>query len=205
MSKFNSYAVRLNKAAKDAFGEYKTVEKAYQKAEDWRKNLPWNATAEEKTIAEASAIEARKNLKKAQEALFACADSLKGIRGELAEALGNAYRANPEDIDPNTMELLKSGILTPAEYVNLANKAIANGNNTMLRMIGSYAEKVAQDTREAAERGALLTVADRAKNSTGAAELETFDNLVNTFTRCANNPAMIDYWDGLTEAAIDAF
>ena len=140
MSKFNSYARRLNEAAKNAFEKYKKAEKVYQAAEDRRRNMPWNATAEDKTIAEARLIEARNDLKKAQEALSSVAGELKGIRGELAESLGRAFTANPEDIDPNTMELLKSGILTPAEYVKLANGAISSGNNTMLRVIGSYAD-----------------------------------------------------------------
>lgn len=208
MSKFNSYAKRLNEAAKTAFEKYKKAEKAYQAAEDRRRNMPWNATQEDKTLAEAGLIEARNNLKKAQETLSSVAVELKGIRGELAESLGRAFTANPEDIDPNTMELLRSGILTPAEYVKLANGAISSGNNTMLRLIGSYAEKYGNENREALsldERGALYGVASRAKGSTGAAELGTFDNLVNTFERCANNPAMIDHWDELTQGTIEAF
>ena len=209
MSKFNSYARRLNEAAKNAFEKYKKAEKVYQAAEDRRRNMPWNATAEDKTIAEARLIEARNDLKKAQEALYSVTSELKGIRGELAEALGRAYTANPEDIDPNTMELLKSGILTPAEYVKLANGAISSGNNTMLRLIGSYAEKLANDLQgnkdAMTERGTLYSVSSRAKGSTGAAELGTFDNLVNTFERCANNPRMIDNWDELTQGTIEAF
>lgn len=205
MSKFNSYAKRLNEAAKEAFEKYKKVEKAYQAAEDRRRNMPWDATTEDKTLAEARLIEARKDLKKAQEALFACKDSFKGIRGELAEALGTAYRANPEDIDPNTMELLKAGILTPAEYVDLANRAIKSGNNTMLRVIGSYADKLDKGTLSLEEKGALFAVADKARTSTGADELGRFDVLLETFSRCANNPGIIDRWDELTQENVETF
>ena len=208
MSRFNSYAKRLNEAAKEAFEEYAKAEKVYQAAEYNKRKMAWNATAEDKTIAEAQLIKARNELKKAQGAMISATGTMKGIRGELAEALGRAYTANPEDINPNTMELLRSGILTPAEYVKLANGAISSGNNTMLRLIGSYAEKYGNENRDALtmdERGALYSVVSRAKGSTGAAELEAYDNLVYTFERCANNPHMIDKWDELTQGAIEAF
>ena len=209
MSKFNSYAKRLNEAAKTAFEKYKKAEKAYQAAEDRRRNMPWDATQEQKLLADADVVRAKEDLKAAKEAFTAGRREMDSIRGELAKDLKRAYTANPEDIDASTMELLKSGILSPSEYIDLANRAINNGNNTMLRIIGSHAEKVAeglQNDRSAMEtRGALLTIATRAKNSTGAAELEAYDNLVNTFDRCTNNPAMIDHWDGLTQQYVDSF
>ena len=205
MSKFNSYARRLNEAAKEAFEKYKKAEKAFNGAEDRRRNMPWNATAEEKTLAEARLIEARKDLQEAQKVLASSLENMKGIRGELVKDLGTAYRANPEDIDPNTMELLKSGILTPAEYVDLANRAINGGNNTMLRVIGSYADKLEKDSLSLEDRGALYAVVNKAKTSTGADELGRFDVLMETFSRCANNPLMIDHWDELTQENVETF
>lgn len=205
MSKFNSYAKRLNEAAKEAFEEYRKAEKAYNAAEARRKGLPWNATAEEKTLADARTIEARNNLKEAQKVLASSMGTMNGIRGELVKALGDAYRANPEDIDPNTMELLKAGILKPAEYVDLANRAIASGNNTMLRVIGSYADGLNKDAYSLEDRSALQAVAHRAKTSTGESELERFDVLVETFSKCVNNPLMIDHWDALTQENIETF
>lgn len=205
MSKFNSYAKRLNTAAKEAFEKYKKAEKIYQAAENAKRNAPWDTTQERRTLLEARLIETRNDLKKAQAEMSSSLETLKAIRGELVEDLGNTYQANPADIDPNTMELLKSGILTPAEYVNLANQAGKNGNNTMLRIIGSYAEKIAQETRNQEERGALFTIAQRAKTSTGAEELGRFDALVDTFKRCTNNPDMIGYWDELTRENIETF
>lgn len=208
MSKFNSYAKRLNEAAKEAFEKYQKAEKAYQAAEQARTRLPWNATQEQKTLAEARIIEARNDLKKAQEAFTAGRTVMDGARAELVKDLGRAYTANPEDIDPNTMELLKSGILTPGEYVKLANGAISSGNNTMLRLIGSYAEKYGEANREALsmeERGALYGVSSRAKGSTGAAELSNYDTLVSIFDRCANNPGIINRWDELTSEMVENF
>ena len=130
---------------------------------------------------------------------------MNGIREELVKDLKKAYTASQEDIDPNTMELLKSGILSPGEYVDLANRAIASGNNTMLRVIGSYADKLDKDAYSPEDRGALQTVAYRAKTSTGASELERFDVLVETFSRCVNNPLMIGSWDALTQENIETF
>lgn len=207
MSKFNSYAKRLNEAAKEAFEKYQKAEKALQALEAQR--LPWDATQEQKTLFEARKIEARNNLKTAKEALYAGRRTMDGIRGELVKDLGRAYTANPEDIDPNTMELLKSGILTPGEYVDLANRAINNGNNTMLRVIGSYAGKLANelqnDKNAMQDRGTLYNIASRAKGSTGAAELEAYDAMVSIYDRCTNNPHMIGHWDELTQTTVENF
>lgn len=208
MSKFNSYAKRLNEAAKEAFEKYQKAEQVYKAAEQERIRLPWNATQEQKTLAEARLIDARNDLKKAQEAFSAGRSVMDGARKELVKDLERTYTANPEDIDTNTMELLKSGILTPGEYVKLANGAISSGNNTMLRLIGSYAEKYGNENREALsldERGALYGVSSRAKGSTGAAELSNYDTLVNIFDRCANNPSIINRWDELTGKMIENF
>lgn len=209
MSKFNSYAKRLNDAAKTAFEKYQKAEKVYLAAQDRRRNLPWNATRDDKTVADAAIIQAEEALNAAKGAFTAARQEMANIRGELANDLKKAYTANPEDIDSNTMELLKSGILSPDEYVALANRAISNGNNTMLRIIGNHAEKVAdglRDDQKATEtRGALYAISSRAKDSTGSAELEAYDSLVSTFDRCSNNPAMINHWDGLTQTVVDSF
>ena len=209
MSKFNSYARRLNEAAKEAFEKYQKAEKVYNEALARRVNAPYNETRDEKTIVEARIIEARNNLDKAKEALHEGRRTMESIRGELIKDLGRAYTANPEHVDPNTMELLKSGILSPGEYVDLANRAINNGNNTMLRIIGSYAEKLANDLQgnknATNERGLLYSVSSRAKGSTGAAELESYDTLVSVYDRCTNNPGIINRWDELTQGTIEAF
>ena len=132
------------------------------------------------------------------------------MRGELAAEIESAYSVDPAQLDNNTLELLKSGILSGSEYAKLLNAAQAAGNPTMVRLIGKYAQdaadaaatKYGQSDRAAAE---LRAVAYQSKANTGSAHLEAFDYLADVYRRCTNNPAMIGHWDELTAEAVQNF
>ena len=66
------------------------------------------------------------------------------LRRQLEAAIAEKYAANPSDVDPNTLTLLQSGILTPPEYVRLFNRATSS---TMRRLIGKYAGEAAKMNR----------------------------------------------------------
>lgn len=217
MSNFNSYARKLDAIAKTAFEEYKKAEATYKKAEAKAKEYPPRNGyidadyAAKQARAQADFLEAkaafentRRNFGKAQ------APAIKELRNELAEAVQTTYSIDPAQLDNNTLELLKSGIMTASEYAKLMSDAQAAGNPTMVRMIAKYAEdaaaKVGEKYGQSDEQAkALRNVAYQSKAYTGSAYLETFDSMADAFNRCAHNAAMIDHWNELTGETIESF
>ena len=53
------------------------------------------------------------------------------------------YTANPDAIDPNAVELLKTGVLGAYDFCSLADKHA--DNPTMLRIIEKYAKEAANN------------------------------------------------------------
>lgn len=108
-------------------------------------------------------------------------DRVKELRGQLADHLNEHYAANPDRLDTKTMQLLDSGICTPDELLSLAERH--QDCPTMVRIIGSYADKMIQDRGKMRryEVDALQTVrgyATAAKN--GDREMAIFDAAVST-------------------------
>ena len=217
MSKFNSYARKLDDIAKEAFTEYRTAYAAMKKAEQRAKEYPHktgNVIAEyavksaraqaDYTEAKAAYDKARRNFGAAQE------KAIKDLRSELAAALDDAYSADPAALDSNTLELLKSGIMSASEYAKLMSAAQAAGNATMVRLIGKYAMDAADETAakygqndpKAAE---FRRVSHISRAFTGSTYLNNFDYITDVFRRCTRNPAMIDRWGDLTGDAVENF
>ena len=216
MSKFNSYAKRLDEQAKAAFKAFRDAEAAYKKAEAKAKEYPprngfvdANYTAKS-ARAQADFLEAKQAFDAARRAFRDSDTQFNGMRRELAAAIDDAYSADPAQLDGNTLELLKSGILNGSEYAKLLNEAKAANNPTMVRMIGKYAadaaaargEKYGQNDEQA--RAMRLTEYE-SRNFTGGDRLEAFDNMVSLYHRCTNNPAMIDHWDEFTAETVENF
>lgn len=106
---------------------------------------------------------------------------VKELRGQLADHLNKHYAASPDKLDADTMQLLGSGICTPDELVSLVERH--QDCPTMVRIIGSYADKMIQDRGKMRqdEVAALQTVrgyATAAKN--GDREMTIFDTAVST-------------------------
>ena len=102
-------------------------------------------------IAQARLEVARADLREAQDA---CRNAywemmdgynarVKELRGQLANHLNKHYAASPDKLDAATMQLLGSGICTPDELVSLVERH--KNCPTMVRIIGSYADKMIQD------------------------------------------------------------
>lgn len=212
MSKYNSYAARMNDLAKENFSAFLKAKAELEAAERHYKDNQrprgiWNADAEKiarVARAEADYAEKKAAYEAARRKFEGSADGLRGIRSELAKAIDADNMANPDDLDGNTLELLKSGILKPSEYGSLLDKF--SGNATMSRMIGSYAEaRAKEDGRSAEDRAALSYVAHNAQQATGGDRLEAFDVLSDVYRRCTRNPALIGHWDELTADVIERF
>ena len=63
------------------------------------------------------------------------------IRSEMKTAYSARRGLSPSEVDPNTLELLKIPDIKPSELRALAERAIAEGNSTMLRIITSEAKR----------------------------------------------------------------
>ena len=61
----------------------------------------------------------------------------KELRKGLEKAVQKDGLANPEAIDANALELLKSGVLTVEDYSAFSEKY--SGNSTMLKLVAKYA------------------------------------------------------------------
>lgn len=216
MSKFNQYARKADQIAKAAFEEYRKAEAAYKKAEEQARQYPQrggmvNAEYAAKSArAHADLIDAKEALRRAQTAFTGHNKEFADIRKELVAAVNEEYSANPDMLDASTLELLKSGILKPSEYTRLMNKAQAENNYTMARMISKYAgdaaaergNKYGQNDEQARTLRAISYTANRMN---GNEYIQNFDYMAEAYKRTANNPAMIDSWGELTSRTVEEF
>lgn len=216
MSRFNSYARKLDEQAKAAFKAYRDAEAAYKKAEAKAKAYPQrngfvNADYAAKCArAQADFLEAKQAYETARRTFRDSDTQFNAMRKELAAAIDDAYSADPAQLDSNTLELLKSGILTGSEYTKLLEQAKAASNATMVRMIGKYAGDAAKARGEShgmndREAQALRVAEYNSRSYTGGDRLEAFDNMVSLYHRCTNNPGMIDHWDEFTAETVENF
>ena len=216
MSKFNSYAKKLDEQARTAFKAYRDAEAAYKKAEQKAREYPQrngmvNADYAAKSArAQADFLEAKQAYETARRTFRESDTQFNAMRRELAAAIDDAYSADPAQLDTATLELLKSGILTGSEYAKLLEQAKAASNPTMVRMIGRYAGEAAKARGEShgmndREATALRMAEYNSRSYTGGDRLQAFDNMVELYHRCTNNPAMIDHWDRFTAETIEKF
>lgn len=216
MSKFNSYAKKLDEQARAAFKVYRDAEAAYKKAEQKAREYPQrngmvNADYAAKSArAQADFLEAKQAYETARRTFRESDTQFNAMRRELAAAIDDAYSADPAQLDTATLELLKSGILTGSEYAKLLEQAKAASNPTMVRMIGRYAGEAAKARGEShgmndREATALRMAEYNSRSYTGGDRLQAFDNMVELYHRCTNNPAMIDHWDEFTAETVENF
>lgn len=216
MTQFNSYARTLDEAAKASFAEFRTIEKAYRDAEAKMREYPPRhgvvdaIYAAKSASAKADFEETKAAYMKAKRAFEESGSQFKDMRNELAAKIDAAYMADPAQLNPYTLELLKSGILKSNEYAKLLSDAKASKNATMVRIIGSYADKASIDVANKYGQGdkeakALRVVVHESQTYTGADRLEAFDTMISIYNRCTRNPAMIDKWDFLLSETIKNF
>ena len=215
MSQFNKFAQQVNDVAQGAFEQIQAAEKAYKDAESkYNANKrpargAWNADAA--TMAKVARIEADYHEKKdAYDKLRrnlpdqVHSEAAK-IRRELETAVNDFYAADPAALDANTMELLKSGILRPAEYARLFDAADQANNATMVRIIAQYADNAAANAKSDEEARQLRYIGSRGRNVNGKHYMDAFDAMADTLERCIRNTGLIKMWDELTGSTRDNF
>lgn len=216
MSKFNDYARRLDTLARENFQKYTNAEEEYKRTRSAADMFPKKSiTSAEYEAKRARAIadfkEAEQAFKNVREEYAATLNEVAQIRTELVNAIEEDHIVDPAQLDNATVELLKSGILKPADYVKIMDEAKNSGNHTMIRLITKYAEDASKalensgmEQRKYLEsRACLNNVITAGRTDDGREYLEAFDFLADAYRRSVNNPAMIPYWDKLTAYAVE--
>lgn len=204
MSDFMKYFREFDSMAKENFEAYKKAEKKLNKAKEqadlYRKGSGYNAETKAKEYrAQADLAEAQQEYEVALKAFKATTGNTKAIRERLEAALEEEYSVRPDKVDAVALELMKSGIMESADYRHLLEAAKKDGNHTMMRLIGKYAND-ASDARTKThgatdpEATKLRILAIEGNTANGKEYLDSFDSMNNIYTRCTENTAMIDHW-----------
>ena len=224
MSKYNEYAQRLDVAFKTAREEYmeawnqlQAAQKAERDAQAWRAETYRGENDLRRQRAKAELLEAEHTFKATESRVWAEFDRQnEAIRRELESDVRASSTVDPDAIDANALELLKSGILTADDVFSLVNKYDANV--TMLRLISKHAKELADDKNtDAKTRGQLYVLCSQignGKNST----MRNFSDLVEISNYCsgrggggtqrttpAHTVAMAGEWEELASTAVENF
>lgn len=216
MSKFNTYAQRVDSMAREVFAEYTEAKSAFDTAEKRHRDLPQRSGfvpadyAAKSARAYADFVEAKKKLDDVKRSMAMKINEVESIGRELAEAVDHDCSVDPAQMDMATVELLKSGIMRPAEYAKLLQDAQNACNTTMVRIVARYAETAAAEAAERYGQGdrqavELRAVAHQGNANSGRAQLDMFNVLYDAFKRTMNNPAMIPKWNELTAPIVNQF
>lgn len=224
MSQYNKYAQRLDTAFKTAREEYmeawnqlQAAQKANTDAQAWRAETYRGENDLRRQRAKAELLEAEHTFKATESRVWAEFDRQKeAIRRDLESDVRASSTVDPDAIDANALELLKSGILTADDVFSLVNKYDANV--TMLRLISKHAKELADDKNtDAKTRGQLYVLCSQignGKNST----MRNFSDLVEISNYCsgrggggtqrttpAHTVAMAGKWEELASTAVENF
>lgn len=224
MSKYNQYAQHLDTAFKMAREEYmnawnnlQAAQKANTDAQAWRAETYRGENDLRRQRARAQLLEAEHTFRATESRVWAEFDRQKeAIRRELESDVRASSTVDPDAIDANALELLKSGILTADDVFSLVNKYDANV--TMLRLISKHAKELADDKNtDAKTRGQLYALCSQignGKNST----MRNFDDLVEISNYCsgrggggtqrttpAHTTAMSQKWEQLSGDIVSNF
>ena len=211
MSRFNSYAKRMNEIANAAFAEYREKEAAVKSAESRynaypRRNGADPAYMAKSARAEADLAEARNAFDQMRRHLFDDKRrEIAAVRAELEKAVFDAFAADPKSVDSNTLALMNSGILTAAEYNRLIDASTAAGNHTMVRLLAQCAKDRADKVNDSDTAREYRLVAQKGKGANGREFLEAFDYMGDVFNRCERNFSLAGKWDELTADVVENF
>lgn len=225
MSQYNKYAQRLDTAFKTAREEYmeawnqlQAAQKANTDAQVWRAETYRGENDLRRQRAKAELLEAEHTFKATESRVWAEFDRQKeAIRRDLESDVRASSTVDPDAIDANALELLKSGILTADDIFSMVNKY--DSNLTMLRLISKTAKELADDKQhtDTKTRGLLYTLCNQignGKNST----MRNFDDLVEISNYCsgrggggtqrttpAHTVAMAGKWEELSGNTVENF
>ena len=96
------------------------------------------------------------------------------VRKEVEKRFYNRYHATPAALDMQTLELLKSGILSDSELLHLAETF--DGNSTMQRICGKYMEQSSNRNTQTLGRALQMNASDP--------HLRCIDSIIEVGTHC---------------------
>ena len=135
------------------------------------------------------------------------------IRAELEQAVRAANIANPDAIDNNALELMKTGVLSPADYSAFMERF--DSNPTMLKLVGHYAAEAAKTTDSRREAAALNAIALDCQSGESAV-MRAWDSISAISDSCGDGDgyrskspgvivSMSEKWDDLAGEAVENF
>ena len=211
MSKFNHYIRQINDIAAEAFDEYSAAKNAVDAAESKRNAYPRKNGLGAEYNAKSARYEADYEEAKAtleafkRNGFYNHRKRMGEVRKEFVAAVESHFTADPAALDMATLELLKSGILKPAEYNRLMDKAINDNNHTMARLIGQHAKAAAENAGDRDTATALRSVSYKSNGMNGSNYVEAFDFVTSLYDRCSRNPALYSKWNELAGEVIENF
>lgn len=223
MSRYNHFARDLDiafRAARDEYAAaYDNLEQARQADTDAKAWRP-NDNEEDKRLRIATAAlelnKANAAFKIAEARIWPEFDAkCKELRKELEKDVQKNSLANPDAIDANALELLKSGALTVEDYYSFAERYESNA--TMLRVISKYALDASENADDTKDAVALRILSDNCKTGMGTV-LRAWNELEGLAGYCSgrggsrNAPTSPDFaismgkwWEELAGQSIENF
>lgn len=205
---------KIDELTKETFEEVQRIEQGLKDAEKRRKETPVMNGLGAAYTAKAQAAEAkyREALEEYNRMRFRLPDTamrkMEQLRGEYLAELEKKHRIDPAKLDLAALELLKSGIMRPADYKAMLESAQRAGNDTMTRMVSKFAREAADAIEKKngprdPDAQALRYVHYAGRNDPVEASLQNFDQIADAFRRCVNNPALIPRWEELEGAVLE--
>ena len=182
MSKFNIFAKRLDEAFRKSCSEYNAafhaLECAQQASRDANAWKPGDSAEEKQASIDYAAVKLHDAEATFSEVSARIWDNFKTtrhtIRAELEQAVRTADIVNPDAINNTAVELMKTGVMTSADYAAFVKKY---GNNpTMLRLISHYSAAAAK-AQDGSSEAAALNAISNACQSWKDEILQKFDDL----------------------------
>ena len=212
MSKYNYFAKALDAAFKVARQEYVEAWSKFQAAQ----NARGQGDAMQRQRAELKYQQAELDFKEAEARIWPEFNRRRAeLRIKLERELRGDNAANPDAIDPNGMELLKSGILSADDFYSLVEKY--DDNPTMLRFVARYAKEAADDMdrTQAKDRGALYQLAQVCSQGQGRT-MRAWDDLSHIVDYCSGQArgrrdtpthtiSMGKWWEQLSGEIVENF
>ena len=222
MSQFNIYARKLDTAFKEARSEYNTAFRALQEAQQASRDAnAWRPgdSAEEKQVRTARAAlklhDAEATFNEVSARVWGDFKTTRRmLRADLEQEVRAANLANPDAIDSNALELLKSGVLTSDDYAAFMEKY--DSNPTMLKLLAHYAVEAAKATDSRREAATLNAISIDFQIGQSAV-LRAFDDICKISDYCRGEKHVGDQirpeyavnmssrWEELTSEVVENF
>lgn len=209
MGKYSVYAVQLDHAFKEARTKWTEAYNRLKAAEEDRRRCD----EDDKLLAEHNLNKARAAFDLIDNSVWTDFDrQMKEIGEALKSTLAKTNMADPEEVDPNGLTILQSGILSVDELEVFYGRY--SGNFTMQRLVAQHVGQLADGEKDPEKRKRLIMLA-RAAEAGPAGVLDTWKNLEDTARICSGQshgkgaPSYVlsisSQWEQLTENAIKNF